>query len=497
MPFSCCVAPRTGALIGYMGPAGRDPRAKIPQLAGRIAAPPARANVASVPAAERGGQPALADRAFNRGRYGIVIGRPRSAEVRVRVQEQPAARVVIPVRWPLPNSFPAWLHRGDSARSRRSLDPLSCMPLIHSHEELRAWLRLTLEPGIGPAAARQLLKIYGLPQHIYAQSRASLAEHLPAHLAAQLARPPSDEHTTAFERTLRWCETPDHHLLTLADADYPPLLLEIHDPPPLLYVTGDPSWLARPAVAVVGARHATPDGLANARAFSRRLAREGWCVISGMALGIDTAAHEGALDAAGAGTIAVVGTGADVIYPARNRGLAARIAANGALVSELPLGTPALAHQFPRRNRLVAGLSCGTLVAEAAARSGSLITARLAAEMGREVFAIPGSIHSPMSRGCHALIRQGAKLVEAPEDILDELGGTAGATRPPPASPPRPHDAVLAAMGYGPLPLDALAQRSGLPIPELQTRLLELELRGQVARLGGGRYQAVYRGHNA
>jgi len=386
----------------------------------------------------------------------------------------------------------------DGASSAARHSSLACMPLAHSHEELSAWLRLTLEPGIGPATARDLLEVFGLPQQLYAQPRQALAERLPAPLADQLARPPSHEQWATIERTLRWCEAPDHHVLTLADAGYPPPLLDIHDPPPVLYVVGEPVWLAHPAIAMVGARNATADGLANARAFARHLARQGWCIVSGMALGIDTAAHEGALEAGGAGTVAIVGTGADVVYPARNRNLAARIAAAGALVSEFPLGTLALPHQFPRRNRLVAGLARGTLVAEAAARSGSLITARLAAEIGREVFAIPGSIHSPLSRGCHALIRQGAKLVESAQDILDELHGIPAAHRPEAGSPPDPpRDALVAAMGYGPIPLDALALRTGLAIPDLQARLLDLELQGRVARLDGGRYQVLYRQHNA
>ncbi|GAA0515283.1 MULTISPECIES: DNA-processing protein DprA [Pigmentiphaga] len=366
------------------------------------------------------------------------------------------------------------------------------MPLAHTPEELSAWLRLTLEPGIGPATARELLQAVGLPQRLYSLSRDELAALLPPPLAAQLARSPSPQHAATLERTLRWAEHPGHHLLTLADAGYPRALLAIHDPPPLLYLAGDPSRLSPQAIAIVGARHATPDGMANARAYARHLAQRGWCIVSGLALGIDTAAHEGALEAgaAGGGTVAVVGTGVDVVYPPRNRGLAERIAAQGAIVSEFPLGLPALPHQFPRRNRLVAGLTQGTLVAEAAARSGSLITARLAADAGREVFAIPGSIHSPLSRGCHALIRQGAKLVESAQDILDELGAGSGSAAPPP-EPALPRDPVLAGMGYGPVHVDALAARTGLAVPQLQARLLELELRGLIARLDGGRYQAT------
>ncbi|VCU70477.1 hypothetical protein PIGHUM_02549 [Pigmentiphaga humi] len=375
------------------------------------------------------------------------------------------------------------------------------MPLVHSQEELSAWLRLSLEPGIGPATAGELLREIGPPPTLYGLSRQALAERLPAPLAGQLRDPPSAPMREAVERALEWVQAPGRHVLTLGDGAYPQALRDLHDPPPVLYVCGDPAWLSRPAIAVVGARNATPDGLASAHAFARHLARQGWCIVSGMALGIDAAAHRGALEAgaAGGGTIAVVGTGADVVYPARHRRLAQEIEAMGAIVSEFPLGTPALAHQFPRRNRLVAGLARGTLVAEAALRSGSLITARLAAETGREVFAIPGSIHSPLARGCHALIRQGATLVESAEDILDELHGARrlfGRSGEEPGSAPVPADGLLAAMGYGPIHLDALAARSGLAVPVLQARLLALELQGRVARLDGGRYQ-VCRAHNA
>lgn len=367
------------------------------------------------------------------------------------------------------------------------------MPLSHPPEELAAWLRLTLEPGIGPAGARELLRIAGLPQRLYGLSHDALSRLMPAPLAGQLARPASAAQRAAIELTLRWADHPGHHLITLADAAYPQALLGIHDPPPLLYVAGDPARLSPDAIAIVGARNATPDGLANARAYARHLAGQGWCIVSGLALGIDTAAHEGALEAGtgAGGTVAVMGTGADVVYPPRNRQLADRIAAQGALVSEYPLGTPALPHRFPRRNRLVAGLAQGTLVAEAAARSGSLITARLAADAGREVFAIPGSIHSPLSRGCHALIQQGAKLVESAQDILDELHGTLPVRRTGAAPVPPSADPLLADMGYGPIHLDTLAARSGLAVPVLQARLLELELQGRIARLDGGRYQVA------
>jgi DNA processing protein len=371
------------------------------------------------------------------------------------------------------------------------------MPLTQSPSELAAWLRLSLEPNIGSATACTLLGALGLPEQIYAQRATALSRHLPEALARQLAAPMPPEMAAQVESALEWVAAPGRHILTLADPTYPQSLLTIADPPILLYVAGDPAFLQGPSLAVVGARNATPGGQENARAFARHLAGHGWRVISGLALGIDGAAHEGALDAGpdGAGTVAVMGTGIDRIYPAKHRDLAHRIAAHGALVSELPLGTGALPQHFPKRNRIVAGLARGVLVVEAARQSGSLITARLAAEGGREVFAIPGSIHSPLSRGCHALIRQGAKLVETAQDVLEEL-------RLPPATPvpvaqeqaSQAHgDAVLQALGFDPMGLDALGARTGLDAAALQVRLLELELDGQVARLPGGLFQRMGR----
>lgn len=402
------------------------------------------------------------------------------------------------------------------------------MPVILPSEELRAWLRLSLEPGLGPAQARNLLAAIGLPQQIYGLSAGSLGKFLPMELAQQLARQPDEEVQAAIDRTVAWLEPAGHHLLTLADPAYPQTLLDIHDPPLLLYVNGNPDCLARPAISIVGARSASAGGMDNARAFARHLAQQGWCIASGLAQGIDTAAHEGALLAglAAGGTVAVLGTGIDIVYPAANRDLAHRIAAAGALVSEFPLGTRALPYQFPKRNRLVAGMSRGVLVVEAAKQSGSLITARLASEMGREVFAIPGSIHSPLSRGCHALIRQGAKLVESAEDIHEELGRPAphavsdaatratGRHRPASTQTCRPDitavdrtavspnhagatapaadpadQGVLDALGHDPVHLDTLLQRTGLDLPSLNSRLLQLELSDRVVRQSDGRYQ--------
>ncbi|MFY2608684.1 DNA-processing protein DprA [Achromobacter ruhlandii] len=370
------------------------------------------------------------------------------------------------------------------------------MPLTHTAAELSAWLRLSLEPGIGSATACTLLGALGLPEQIYAQRATALARQLPEPLARQLAAPMPADMAAQVDRALQWVEAPGHHILTLSDPEYPQSLLTIADPPILLYVNGDPAYLQGPALAVVGARNATPGGQENARAFARHLAANGWRVVSGLALGIDAAAHEGALDAGpdGAGTVAVMGTGIDRIYPARHRDLAHRIAARGALVSELPLGTGALPHHFPKRNRIVAGLARGVLVVEAARQSGSLITARLAGESGREVFAIPGSIHSPLSRGCHALIRQGAKLVETAADITDELGGAPqpGARQSAaPAEEAAPDHPVLEALGFDPLHLDALQARCGLDTATLQAQLLELELAARVARLDDGRFQRL------
>lgn len=373
------------------------------------------------------------------------------------------------------------------------------MPLTHTPAELSAWLRLSLEPGIGSATACTLLGALGLPEQIYAQRASALARQLPDALARQLAAPMPAEMAAQVDSALQWVEAPGHHILTLADPTYPQSLLTIADPPILLYVNGDPAYLQGPALAVVGARNATPGGQENARAFSRYQAGNGWRVVSGLALGIDAAAHEGALDAGtgGAGTVAVMGTGIDRIYPARHRDLAHRIAAHGALVSELPMGTGALPQHFPKRNRIVAGLARGVLVVEAAKQSGSLITARLAGESGREVFAIPGSIHSPLSRGCHALIRQGAKLVETAADITDELGGGSRPDARPaaPADDAAPREAaphpVLEALGFDPLHLDAIQARCGLDTADLQAQLLELELAARVARLDDGRFQRL------
>ena len=362
--------------------------------------------------------------------------------------------------------------------------------------ELAAWLRLTLAPGLGSRAARQLLKTFGLPAAILEQDVATLTQVVEQGAASALRREPPhfEQHIDA---TLHWLrqDPAQRALVTLGDPEYPAALLQIEDPPLLLYRQGRPLTEARTALAMVGSRNPTAQGLQNARQFARALAGRGLTIVSGLALGIDGAAHEGALEGAPAdamATIAIVGTGLDRVYPARHRDLAHRIARRGALVSEYPIGTPPLQENFPRRNRLISGLSQGTLVVEAALQSGSLITARMAAEQGREVFAIPGSIHSPQARGCHALLRQGAKLAESAQDVLEELRLAPVAPRGDDEEPAEGEDhPLLAALGYDPVGLDALIARTGIPAPQLQATLLELELAGQVARLPGGLFQRV------
>jgi DNA processing protein len=356
-------------------------------------------------------------------------------------------------------------------------------PDLHD-DELAAWLRLT--HCAGRETVRRLLAAFASPQGVFAASAASQR----AVTGSTLAEPP-DGLDALVQRTVAWRrEGAGRHVVTLGDAAYPSALLQTADPPLLLYAQGRLELLQRPALAIVGSRNPTPQGADNARAFALHLARSGYTIVSGLALGIDGAAHEGALSAGGdASTIAVVGTGMDRVYPSRHRELAHRVAEQGLLLSEFDLATPPLRENFPRRNRLIAGLAQGTLVVEAALASGSLITARCAAEAGREVFALPGSIHSPQSRGCHALIKQGAQLVESAEDILAELRPAAPA--PPLEGEPRPSDGdpLLAALGHDPATLDALVARCGWPPEQLAARLLELELDGHVARLPGGLYQ--------
>ncbi|VWD54267.1 DNA processing protein DprA [Burkholderia lata] len=395
---------------------------------------------------------------------------------------------------------------------------------------LRAWVQLAQAPGLTPAVLQALLDAFGSPDALLrASDQAIAAVTSPA--AAQAVR--ASERGDLDARTdavLAWLDVPGNALVTLNDPAYPPRLRDLHDPPPLLYVKGRLDLLHVRSVAVVGSRHATPQGLADATRFARELSDAGLPIVSGLALGIDGAAHRGGLDGR-SGTVAVIATGADLVYPARHRALAHEIAAHGAIVSEWPLGTPARAAHFPQRNRLIAALTIGALVVEAAPRSGSLITARLANELGRDVFAMPGSIHAPLAQGCHALIRDGAKLTAAPLDVLEEYGlgestvratghapqpdnkgasidnpnrtAPAGVAQPDPAvaaatpartDAPLPlpgnpaEQAVLAALGYGPVTYEWLAEHSGLSDDVLHRALLALELAGCVASLPGGRF---------
>ena len=393
-------------------------------------------------------------------------------------------------------------------------------------DELAAWLRLSLTPGVGNGAARKLLSAFGLPANIFEQPLSALRQIVGEAQAQALITPPAVL-ALQLESTKHWLESGpsgvNRRILPLGDPQYPPDLLRIEDPPLLLYLMGrgslhapgetktEPAQGGLPAlqraIAIVGSRNPTPQGESNARQFAKALADAGLTVVSGLALGIDGAAHGGALEAssprrAGLATIAVVGTGLDRVYPKQHLALARKICESGLMLSEYPIGTPPLAANFPRRNRLIAGLSEGVLVVEAALRSGSLITAAQSIEQGKDVFSIPGSIHSPLSRGCHALIKQGAKLVESAQDVMEELRIAAPALSIEQARqmnsaeagvPDSGNLALLRHMGFDPVGLDALVARSGIEAAHWQAHLLELELAGEVARLPGGLYQRMGR----
>ena len=354
---------------------------------------------------------------------------------------------------------------------------------------LKAWLALSLTRGLGGEGARQLLKAFGSPEAIFAAPVSLLKEYVKASVVTEISKGISDAATIPVEL---WLQDENNHVITLADADYPKALLNIPDPPILLYVKGQRDLLNQPVLAIVGSRSATPQGKSNATAFAQALSDAGLCIVSGMAQGIDAAAHRGGLQGQGS-SIAVVGTGLDRVYPASNRELAHVLANEGVLLSEFSLGTPPIASNFPRRNRIISGMSLGCLVVEASLQSGSLITARLAMEQGREVFAIPGSIHAPQSKGCHALIKQGAKLTESAQDILDELSCVFQATPICPANTiDAPDHEFLAQLGYDPVSLDTLSDRSGLTISQLSAMLLTLELDRRVQTLPGNLYQRTH-----
>lgn len=375
-----------------------------------------------------------------------------------------------------------------------------------STEDLRCWMLALRTPGLGPGGLRERLAAHG---GRIAAVCTDLHRHPPAGSVDAARRWLDAPDERRLDDDLAWLQQPGHRLLLCTEADFPPPLETIAQPPAALLVAGDATWLLHAQIAIVGARRASPGGLAHARSFARELAGAGLVVTSGMADGIDGAAHAASLDA-GMPTIAVVGTGPDRVYPRKHHGLARRIADGGAVVSEFPPGTAPKADHFPRRNRIIAGLSLGTLVIEAGLQSGSLITARLAAEQGREVFALPGSIQNPLARGCHRLIRDGARLVEEPAEVVEALapaaralgaelasrlareGGGEVRTSPKPRVQADPeYDRLIAALGHDPVPLDELVARTGQPAAELSSMLLMLELEGRVASLAGNRYQCL------
>jgi DNA processing protein len=360
-------------------------------------------------------------------------------------------------------------------------------------EHYRHWLVLA-HAHVRVSELLALLDLFGDTAAVVGQPLARLRE---AGLSEEKCDAIASPNEGAIDKALAWLEVEGHHLVTWDDDDYPAMFREIPGPPLLLYVNGDASLLQLPALAIIGSRNPTQGGARNAREFARHLASRGFVIVSGMAQGIDAEAHRGALDAVGK-TIAFLGTGIDRVYPAVNRQLAHEIASRGALVTEYPLGAAPERWHFPERNRLISGLTLGTVVVEAARRSGSLITARLAGEQGREIFALPGSIHNPLSRGCHELIRQGAKLVETAGDILSELGPLVGhmqavAEQPAEAMAATPdpdddYDELRRVLSYDPMSIDELEKQSGLTIDQLSSMLLILELHGEVESLSGGRY---------
>ena len=367
-------------------------------------------------------------------------------------------------------------------------------------EDFQEWLRLQSTPGVGAQTAADLLRRYGSAAEIFRQPESALRRHVRPALAQALCVVPAGL-AQLQARVADWLNRPapgvSHAVWTWASDHYPAPLLTLADPPLLLYAQGQLNQSMPSGLALVGSRNPTAQGLENAHALAGELAQAGFCIVSGLAWGIDAAAHQGALDATPSNprwpTVAVVGTGLDRVYPRQHLALAHRVAQHGLILSEYPLGTPPFNANFPRRNRLIAGLAQGTLVVEAALESGSLITARQALEQGREVFAIPGSIHSPQSKGCHALIQQGAKLVQSAQDVLEELRVPDPFAQVPvalPAAPP-PENGLLPLLGHDPVGLDALQARCGWDTARLQAELLGLELAGQIERLPGGLFQRL------
>ncbi|WP_036300929.1 DNA-processing protein DprA [Methylotenera sp. L2L1] len=368
--------------------------------------------------------------------------------------------------------------------------------------EKSLWVSLGSISGVGSQTYCNLLKAFGSPANVYAASLSQLKEVVSANIASLINKGFDQER---FDDLAQWLSSPNNHLVTLADIEYPQSLLEISDPPPYLYAKGNLALLNQPSIAIVGSRNASVQGEKNAEAFAYDLCHHGLCIVSGLALGIDGAAHRGALKANGA-TIAVVGTGLDIVYPAKHRELAHEIVEHGLIVSEFALGTPSKPQNFPKRNRIISGLSLGCLVVEANIQSGSQITARMAAEQGREIFAMPGSIHSPMSKGCHQLIKQGAKLVDCLQDITEELKihtqiNTSLSATPADHTPEHQKTdnastnsserLLLDTMGFDPAPLERLVTLTGLTVAEVSSMLMLLELEGKVTSLSGGQYQKI------
>lgn len=358
--------------------------------------------------------------------------------------------------------------------------------------DVALWISLNFIPGLGNAGICQLLAKFGSPEAIFSAKNHQLREVVDENIARKILNGINAE---LIQPTLDWLQKDNAHIVTLADDSYPKSLLEISNPPVLLYAIGDFRWLNHPSIAIVGSRNSTPQGEKNAEDFAESLCHYGLCVVSGMALGIDAAAHLGAIKANGA-TIAVVGTGLDIVYPARHRDLAHKIAERGLILSEFPLGTPSKAQNFPRRNRIISGLSLGCLVVEANVDSGSLITARMAIEHGREVFAIPGSIHSPVAKGCHQLIKQGAKLVENTEDVVEELKNLLPSISPLGLIPQTERNVsepntVLTCMGFDAIDFETILVLTGLTTEALSAMLMVMELEGKVTTLGGGKYQRL------
>lgn len=366
-------------------------------------------------------------------------------------------------------------------------------------QDLDSWLKLHMTPGISLALFHKLLNHFHSATAVCGAGSTELAQLGLAPKTIEHLK--KDDSASAVAAALHWAQQPRQQIVTLADNAYPPLLKSIHNPPPLLYVKGDPTVLSEPQLAIVGSRNPSHGGEETAHAFGLHLAQAGLVITSGLALGIDGAAHRGALAAKGV-TIGVMATGIDRVYPARHRALAESIMENGALVTEFPLGTEPLPELFPQRNRIISGLVYGVLVVEAAERSGSLITARYATEQAREIFAIPGSIHNPMARGCHQLIRQGAKLVESVQHILEELAPqlsdrlrmenqVKAASKEKTTELDADYQGLLQLIDYDPISIDQMVERSGLPARSVSSMLLILELHGLIRAESGGRYCRV------